>query len=124
MTRLLSLVPGTTSATIISNYTDTVSQKVNFCVCIRPDALSSIAIQAIRNQDVLASVSINHTNFPPLQAQPIALSIKTKIHGKGLNNTKAQLVTWHAAQWRLLDRLVSRAEPKMQLPEFLPGIII
>ncbi|KAK1569820.1 uncharacterized protein LY79DRAFT_66909 [Colletotrichum navitas] len=113
-----------TSATIMSNYTDTVSRKVDFCVCIRPDALSSIAIQAIRDQDVMASVSINHTDFPPLQARPIALSIETKIHGEGLNNAEAQLVTWHAAQWRLLDRLVSRAEPKMQLPEFLPGIII
>ncbi|KAK2051481.1 hypothetical protein LY76DRAFT_621151 [Colletotrichum caudatum] len=124
MTRLLSLVPGTTSATIMSNYTDVVSRKVDFCVCIRPDALSSIAIQAIRDQDVLASVSINHTDYPPLQARPIALSIETKIHGEGLSNAEAQLVTWHAAQWRLLDRLVSRTEPKMQLPEFLPGIII
>ncbi|OHX00749.1 hypothetical protein CSPAE12_00521 [Colletotrichum incanum] len=113
-----------TSATIMTNYTDAVSRKVDFCAFIRPDALSAIAIQTIRDQDALASISINHTDFAPLRARPIALSIETKIHGEGMNNAEAQLVTWHAAQWRLLDRLVGRADPKMPLPEFLPGIII
>ncbi|KAK1659807.1 hypothetical protein BDP55DRAFT_678488 [Colletotrichum godetiae] len=113
-----------TSAKIIPEYADPISRKVDFCACIRPDALSAIAIQSIRDQDALASQSINHTDFPPLQARPIALSIETKIHGEGMNNAEAQLVTWHAAQWRSLDRLVGRTEPKTQLPEFLPGIII
>ncbi|TQN70162.1 hypothetical protein CSHISOI_05183 [Colletotrichum shisoi] len=113
-----------TSATIMLNYTDAISRKVDFCACIRPDALSAMAIQSVRDQDALASVSINHTDFPPLQARPIALSIETKIHGEGMNSAEAQLVTWHAAQWRLLHRLVGRADPKMHLPEFLPGIII
>ncbi|OHF04589.1 hypothetical protein CORC01_00060 [Colletotrichum orchidophilum] len=113
-----------TSAKMLPDYADPVSRKVDFCACIRPDALATIAIQSIRDQDALANQSINHTDFPPLQARPIALSIETKIHGEGMNNAETQLVTWHAAQWQSLDRLVGRAEPTMQLPDFRPGIII
>ncbi|WQF87655.1 Putative PD-(D/E)XK nuclease [Colletotrichum destructivum] len=43
----------------------------------------------------------------------------------GLGSAEAQLVTWHVAQWRLLDRLASRAGPDAPtLPAFLPGIIV
>ncbi|TQN63910.1 hypothetical protein CSHISOI_11375, partial [Colletotrichum shisoi] len=112
------------TASILPSYVESSGRKVDLCVCIEPDDLSATAISALRRQDQLSRLSINHTDYEPLQTRPIALSVETKKHGEDLSDAEAQLVIWHSAQWRLLRRLVERAEPNMSLPDFIPGIII
>ncbi|KAK1566172.1 uncharacterized protein LY79DRAFT_572585 [Colletotrichum navitas] len=113
-----------TTASLISSYAESRGRKVDYCVCIQPDALSAAAIRAIRDQDVWTNISINHTDFNALQELPIALSIETKIQSGDEADAHAQLAVWQAAQWRLLERLVGRDEPSTPLVDFLPGIVV
>ncbi|WQF90321.1 Putative PD-(D/E)XK nuclease [Colletotrichum destructivum] len=113
-----------TTATIMPVYAEPRGRKVDYCMCIQPDPLSAAAIRAIRDQDVWTNLSINHTEFNALQDMPIAVSIETKPQSGDEADAQGQLAVWQAAQWRLLERLVGRNEPKMPLPDFLPGIVV
>ncbi|GJC97746.1 hypothetical protein ColKHC_06572 [Colletotrichum higginsianum] len=113
-----------TTASIMPVYAEPRGRKVDYCMCIQPDPLSAAAIRAIRDQDVWTNLSINHTEFNALQDMPIAVSIETKPQSGDEADAQGQLAVWQAAQWRLLERLVGRNEPKMPLPDFLPGIVV
>ncbi|KAL6871969.1 hypothetical protein J3F83DRAFT_733295 [Trichoderma novae-zelandiae] len=49
------------------------------------------------------TLSINHTDFEPLQLRPIILSIETKKHGAESDKAQLQIGVWHAAQWNFLQ---------------------
>ncbi|OHW95293.1 hypothetical protein CSPAE12_06039 [Colletotrichum incanum] len=80
---------GAPTASIQTPYVKSYGRKVNLCVCVEPDDLSATAISALRHQDQLTRLSINHTDYKPLQTRPIALSIETKKHGEDLRNAEA-----------------------------------
>lgn len=135
---------------------ETRGKKVDFCLHIEPgngrgeDGTSAPrAIEALAQH--LPENSINHTDFEPLLGLPVTACIETKKPDAGQSATEAKLQvgTWHAAQWKLLERLVRQrqqqqkirgqnketdsssdgcndaAEPSsLPLPTFLPAIII
>jgi hypothetical protein len=135
----------TTTAPIIFEYHASVppTKKADFCVYIEPrndnsDTGASI-IAALR--DTLPCAVFNHTNHYPLRDRPIALSIETKKTGEDWENARLQLGVWEAARWNFLRHLLSLVQQpnqvetgvghdstsqadSLQLPEFLPGIII
>lgn len=48
------------------------------------------------------TLSVNHTDFAPLQLRPILLSMETKTPGKEFDAANLQMGVWHAAQWSFL----------------------
>jgi hypothetical protein len=55
------------------------------------------------------SRSVNHTDFQPLKATPIVLSIETK-PGSNSDVAELQMGVWHAAQWAILRSSILRAQ--------------
>ncbi|KAH7309057.1 hypothetical protein B0I35DRAFT_482797 [Stachybotrys elegans] len=111
-----------TSASILPDLVETSSsRKVDFCLCIEPKGAAAKAIDKLVPTE---TPSINHTGYGALKTHPIGLSIETKLQGEGLSIAEAQLLTWHANQWRMLDRLTANTAPRMPPPDFLPGIIV
>lgn len=49
------------------------------------------------------AMSINHTDFQPMQYSPLILSIETKKPDAETENAKLQIGLWHATQWRFLQ---------------------
>ncbi|KAL7783409.1 hypothetical protein V8C37DRAFT_49455 [Trichoderma ceciliae] len=86
------------------------------------------------------TLSINHTDFQPLQLRPLLLSIETKKPGIEGEKAQLQIGVWHAAQWAFLHWAVGqKLQQKQQLTDeefkaeklaalsklgFIPGIII
>lgn len=62
------------------------------------------------------TLSVNHTDFAPLQLRPIVLSIKTKKPGTAPDKAQLQMGVWHAAQWSFLRSAVSLAVQYRSLP--------
>lgn len=65
--------------------------------------------------------SVNHTQFVPTAAFPIAASIKTKSRSGNSQDAEVQLAAWQAAQW--LNMYADVGDNISELG-FLPGIII
>lgn len=51
----------------------------------------------------MPTMTVNHTDFQPVQFQPIVISIKTKKPGKETERTELQMAVWLAAQWASLQ---------------------
>jgi len=134
-----------TSATISTAYRPRVSphKLVDFAIFVSPEAdktrpAASETIKAICKQR--ATLSINHTDYPPFRSEPIVVSVETKRPDGDINNATLQLGTWHAAQFRnisavrllasSLDALNVRNNTSRRVKgdtsgiEFLPGILI
>ncbi|TQN64471.1 hypothetical protein CSHISOI_10955, partial [Colletotrichum shisoi] len=119
--QLVCMVPCTSASTISDLAQTNPSRKVDFCLCIKP---TGVATQAIDHLLLTQTPSINHTEYGALRTHPIGLSIETKLQGEGLSIAETQLLTWHANQWRMLDRLMAGTVPRMPLIDFLPSIIV
>lgn len=48
------------------------------------------------------TVTINHTDFRPIQFRPLMLSIETKKPDGGMEKAQLRIGIWHAAQWAFL----------------------
>jgi hypothetical protein len=91
--------------------------------------------------------TVNHTDFEPICARPLLLSIETKKPGVNLDTAQLQMGSWHAAQWAFLrwavgeklraqcnfnmldtdegrQALEAEALSILSTLEFIPGIII
>ncbi|KAL2802427.1 hypothetical protein BJX63DRAFT_437878 [Aspergillus granulosus] len=116
-----------TTAKVIREYlpVHSLAKMVDFCVCVHPD-VDKIAFEAIKSLRLeLPFNVINHTDFLPLRGRPIAISIGTKRrYSEHLATAELQLGTWHAAQWRLLEDLVTRCGGSFDGLPFLPAIIV
>ncbi|KAM0425799.1 hypothetical protein ACHAPT_009050 [Fusarium lateritium] len=84
-----------------------------------------------------STLSVNHTDYAPLQLRPIVLSIETKRPGKDLDMAQLQMGVWHAAQWRFLRSVLTQrvdavdeatasnlADEALLELGYLPGVII
>ncbi|KAK7434153.1 hypothetical protein CaCOL14_013437 [Colletotrichum acutatum] len=118
--KLVYMIPCTSANTLPDLVQASAFRKVDFCLCIEP---TGAAAQAINRLVLTETPSINHTEYGALKTRPIGLNIETKLQGEGLSVAEAQLLTWHASQWRMLDRLMAGTVPRMPLIDFLPGII-
>lgn len=52
------------------------------------------------------TVSVNHTDYSPLQLRPIILSIETKRPGKDLDMAQLQIGVWQSSQWTFLRHCI------------------
>lgn len=76
---------------------------VDFCVYANMDDDDQLmtAQRALCRQT--PTLSVNHTDFDPLQTRPIMFSIETKKTGEHLTKAQLQVGVWHAAQWSFLE---------------------
>ncbi|KAG9496291.1 hypothetical protein J7337_012877 [Fusarium musae] len=112
------------------------AKMIDFCLYLNPT--DSPALQALGRQT--PTLTVNHTDFAPLQLSPIVLSIETKRPGKELDAAQLQMGVWHAAQWSFLRSVIGltpqplTAEEEIQRNQkanevlgqlgFIPGIIV
>lgn len=99
-------------------------KRVNFCFLVEP-------IQGIHAADYLSKKSqlsphgsINHTDFAPLRACPISVSIETKLTGEDWQSAMSQQTVWLSAHWNRLNRLTNDSQPARDELCFLPAIIV
>ncbi|KAI5460106.1 hypothetical protein BGZ63DRAFT_360102 [Mariannaea sp. PMI_226] len=112
------------------------AKMVDFCLYF-DDNDKDASLQALSRRT--PTLSVNHTDFAPLQLSPIALSIETKRPGKELNTAQLQMGVWHAAQWKFLQSVIGLTSQvssatevaRRQLAEdaltelgFIPAIIV
>ncbi|KAF5020435.1 hypothetical protein F66182_7514 [Fusarium sp. NRRL 66182] len=111
-----------TTASILTSYlVDNVpGKKVDYAMFIDPTNDTEIRPQI----EVLHKEygSINHTDFEAFEKRPITISIETKRQDQEKTKANNQMGIWHAAQWRLLERLAGR-EALTALP-FIPGLLV
>lgn len=125
-----------TTAQIIKEYLPSSANRkmVDFVLFINatevsPNSLLRAAADKIdRHRASLPMQSINHTDFPALLNVPLAVSMETKRSGQREEEADLQIMTWQAAQWKMLRELVrdsNRGSDKMldELP-FLPSLIV
>lgn len=109
---------------------------VDFCLYFNPT--DSLALQALGRRT--PTLTVNHTDFAPLQLSPIVLSIETKRPGKELDAAQLQMGVWHAAQWAFLRSVIGLTPQPLTAEEevlrkekantalaelgFIPGIIV
>ncbi|EMT71546.1 hypothetical protein FOC4_g10010051 [Fusarium odoratissimum] len=112
------------------------AKMVDFCLYLKPT--DSHALQALGRRT--PTLTVNHTDFAPLQLSPIVLSIETKRPGKELDAAQLQMGVWHAAQWAFLRSVVGLTAQPLTAEEeilrkqkandvlgqlgFIPGIIV
>ncbi|KAH7240346.1 uncharacterized protein BKA55DRAFT_519745 [Fusarium redolens] len=112
------------------------AKMVDFCLYL--NTTDSYALQALGRRT--PTLTVNHTDFAPLQLSPIVLSIETKRPGKELDAAQLQMGVWHAAQWAFLRSVIGltpqplTAEEEVQRKQkandvlgqlgFIPGIIV
>ncbi|KAF5643522.1 uncharacterized protein FTJAE_3322 [Fusarium tjaetaba] len=112
------------------------AKMVDFCLYLNPT--DAPALQALGRQT--PTLTVNHTDFAPLQLSPIVLSIETKRPGKELDAAQLQMGVWHAAQWSFLRSVIGltpqplTAEEEIQRNQkanevlgqlgYIPGIIV
>ncbi|KAJ4264307.1 hypothetical protein NW762_005503 [Fusarium torreyae] len=113
------------------------AKMVDFCLYLKSD-VDSHALQALGRRT--PTLTVNHTDFAPLQLCPIVLSIETKRPGKELDAAQLQMGVWHAAQWSFLRSVIGltpqpltaeeemarkkMADDKLAELGFIPGIIV
>lgn len=113
------------------------AKMIDFCLYLN-DEVDSAALQALGRRT--PTLTVNHTDFAPMQLSPIVLSIETKRPGKELDAAQLQMGVWHTAQWAFLESVVGltprpvsveeeilrRQAAKTALSELglIPGIII
>jgi len=120
------------TAGIIKEYlpTNAPGKMVDFCLFIDPEngpscVENTAAIKAIEDlRKVLPLSAINHTDLFFLLSRPLAVSIETKKRGGKEEEAELQMGTWHAAQWKLLSRLVSNAGGALETLPFIPAIVV
>ncbi|KAM0190308.1 hypothetical protein ACHAPI_009559 [Fusarium lateritium] len=112
------------------------AKMVDFCLYLNPT--DSLALQALGRRT--PTLTVNHTDFAPLQLSPIVLSIETKRPGKELDAAQLQMGVWHAAQWAFLRSVIGLTPQPLTAEEevlrkekantalaelgFIPGIIV
>lgn len=116
-----------TTAKIIREYLPACAtgKMVDFCLCIMSEVEATAWNSIERASRDLPSQVINHTDEYGLRNRPIAVSIETKRQGEErLADAELQLGTWHAAQWKLLERLVTQNGGTLDELPFLPAVVV
>jgi hypothetical protein len=125
-----------TAARIMKEYRDDEVRdtKVDYAMFIAATSMSTNTDMRDASRDIrrvrlrLPMQSINHTDYGPLREAPFAVAIETKRPGRPEDEAHVQVMTWQAAQWRLLRRLVQDANGGSDvlladLP-FLPAVTV
>ncbi|KAH8694390.1 hypothetical protein BGZ61DRAFT_451859 [Ilyonectria robusta] len=115
------------TAKVIREYLPVAVQPemTDFCIHLMPET-DPVAREATRKLRLeLPCKVINHTDLNSLRSRPIVVSIETKKRNSSQEAAgELQLGTWHAAQWKLLEQLVSRTGGSLKGLPFLPAVIV
>ncbi|KAI1654250.1 hypothetical protein F4813DRAFT_382840 [Daldinia decipiens] len=98
------------------------SKMVDYCIFVEPQAREATKIAQLRERFLY----INHTDYYPLRRRPIVLSAESKKPGENARNAQLQLSVWQAAQWAILEKMLSAGEEteRPAAVPFLPALII
>lgn len=99
-------------------------KRVDFCFLVEPIQGTPAADYLSKKSQLSPHGSINHTDFAPLRACPISVSIETKLTGENWQSAMAQQTVWLSAHWNRLDRLTNDSQPARDELCFLPAIIV
>ncbi|KAJ5742566.1 uncharacterized protein N7511_011298 [Penicillium nucicola] len=124
--QLVGFAPCTT-AKIIHKYLlgSLTPTMVDFCMYLDPEMDKAALDASERIREELPCKMIDHTDFYSLRGRPITVSIETKTpSGAKPAPAELQLGTWHAAQWNLLENIVTRAAGTFEDLPFLPAGIV
>lgn len=85
-------------------------KKVDFCIYVDPSysATSESSHQISTLRRTLPLHSINITDLEAVNKTPIAVSIETKRANAALDQAELQIGVWQAAQWNMLEALVTQ----------------
>ncbi|KAF4943073.1 hypothetical protein FSARC_15065, partial [Fusarium sarcochroum] len=124
--QFMGVAPCTTGK-IIREYLPAATQAkmVDFCIYLDPKN-DPAALKATENaRSILPCGYLNHTDCHSLRKRPIALSIETKSsESTSAGSAELQIGTWHGAQWRFLEDLVTRNGGSLDELPFLPAIVV
>ncbi|KAH6874080.1 hypothetical protein B0T10DRAFT_533104 [Thelonectria olida] len=78
------------------------AKMIDICIfaSLEPDTDMTRAVTEFSK--LTPTLSINHTDFEPIQHRPLLLSIETKRPGVDGDKAQLQIGVWHAAQWAFL----------------------
>ncbi|KAL7783427.1 hypothetical protein V8C37DRAFT_413729 [Trichoderma ceciliae] len=79
------------------------AKMIDLCICASLDDNKELEAAIIDFCTKAPTLSINHTDFQPIQFRPIILSIETKKPDASIQQAQLQIGTWHAAQWAFLQ---------------------
>ncbi|KAF5018326.1 hypothetical protein F66182_9687 [Fusarium sp. NRRL 66182] len=99
-------------------------KRVDFCFAVEPIESTKVAHDLADKSLLSPNESINHTDFIPLRACPISLSIETKLTGEDWHSAMAQQAVWLSAHWNCLDQLTGGSKAARDALCFLPAIIV
>ncbi|RSL96432.1 hypothetical protein CDV31_013468 [Fusarium ambrosium] len=99
-------------------------RRVDFCLLVEPIKGTNAADYLSRKSQLSPHQSINHTDFAPLRACPISVSIETKLTGEEWQSAMSQQTVWLSAHWNCLDRLTNDSQLARDELCFLPAIIV
>ncbi|UPK95165.1 hypothetical protein LCI18_006100 [Fusarium solani-melongenae] len=99
-------------------------KKVDFCLLVEPIQGSDAADYLSKKSQLSPHESINHTDFVPLRACPISVSIETKLSGEEWQSAMSQQTVWLSAHWNCLERLTNNSQLARDELCFLPAIIV
>ncbi|KAL2818697.1 hypothetical protein BJX63DRAFT_419222 [Aspergillus granulosus] len=102
---------------------------IDICLYLSADKDDNLGKRIAKFRGVSPTLTVNHTDFTPICARPLLLSITTKKPGVNLDVAQLQMGSWHAAQWAFLRWAVMRKLKAKGLSilstlGFIPGIII
>ncbi|KAL7795317.1 hypothetical protein V8C37DRAFT_408714 [Trichoderma ceciliae] len=81
---------------------------IDLCVYASLDNDQELKAAAMDFTHSSPTLSINHTDFRPIQYDPLILSIETKKLDAETEDAKLQIGIWHAAQWTFLQWAVGK----------------
>ncbi|KAM5529337.1 hypothetical protein FOXYSP1_17181 [Fusarium oxysporum f. sp. phaseoli] len=99
-------------------------KRVDFCFMVEPIEKTKAATCLSDKSLLSPNDSVNHTDFVPLRACPISVSIETKLTGEEWQSAMAQQTVWLSAHWNCLDRLTGDSKVARDELCFLPAIIV
>ncbi|KPM42100.1 hypothetical protein AK830_g4454 [Neonectria ditissima] len=117
---------------------------VDICVYASLDKDDAISTAIAEFSRTTPTETVNHTDFMPISARPLVLSIETKKPGVHWDTAQLQVGVWHASQWGFLQWAVGQKLQRAQgVPEedgrvefeakrrailsslgFIPGVIV
>ncbi|KAL7919192.1 hypothetical protein ACQKWADRAFT_301975 [Trichoderma austrokoningii] len=125
------------------------AKMIDICVYASLDQNQEFKAAVTEFSKITPTLSINHTDFYPLQFRPLLLSIETNKPGVEWEKARLQIGVWHASQWAFLrwtvgqnlirQRLTQSADPPttdeggefkaeklaaLSKLAFIPGIIV
>ncbi|EMT73063.1 hypothetical protein FOC4_g10000314 [Fusarium odoratissimum] len=99
-------------------------KRVDFCFMVESIEKTKAATCLSDKSLLSPNDSVNHTDFVPLRACPISVSIETKLTGEEWQSAMAQQTVWLSAHWNCLDRLTGDSKVARDELCFLPAIIV